>query len=97
MTGLWTNDRAALAEAIFREYTGGKESWAKKNQRGRGRWLVQVDRLIDSGAVRVLDPDDTDLIEQVARAIARSVGSPTDPWSIYHSCACTVIEALRQP
>jgi hypothetical protein len=99
MSGLWTNDRDTLAKAMFTEYTGGKESWAKKNQRGRSRWLVQVDRLIDQGAVRVLDPDDPVQRGRVAKrlreievqAVAGIHRDDTD-WA-----AGELIKALRQP
>jgi hypothetical protein len=81
MTGLWTNDRDSL-----------------------GRWLAgffgvdvadgedAADDLINDGVVRVLNPDDTELVERVAKAM----------WSFetnefHRDMARAVIVALRQP
>jgi hypothetical protein len=58
MTRLWTNDRDTLAEGLM-PYTVAGEYWAPRT----------ADALIDSGVVRVLDPDDTELVEQTAKTI----------------------------
>ena len=77
MTGLWTNDRDTLAEGIDRYARSVAPSEASATGVARD--------LIDTGAVKVLDPDNTELVAKLTAAI----GSP--------SLARAVIEALRQP
>jgi hypothetical protein len=87
MSGLWTNDRDTLAKAV---------STALRDR------VTIADYLIDSGVVRVLDPDNTELVEHVAREMwaAHSGGlvwdarAPKEPWVCMARAA---IVALRQP
>jgi hypothetical protein len=89
MTGLWTNDHDTLAKALGRVLI---DSW--EEQQGHAQYLI------DSGAVRVLDPDDTELRGRLAKRLREIVthydadspkGDPDD-WA-----AGQLIEALRQP
>jgi hypothetical protein len=88
VTGLWTNDRDTLAGAIRERLYASPGSIA--------------DYAIQTGAVRVLDPDDPALVEQVAREMwaAHSGGlvwdtrAPKEPWMCMARAA---IVALRQP
>lgn len=73
MTGLWTNNRDTLVAAI--------RPWCRTAAAAQSAART----LIDSGVVRVLDPDNTELVAKLTAAI----GSP--------SLARAVIEALRQP
>jgi hypothetical protein len=69
MTRLWTNDRDTLAEALFHAYAPGRKTWRDASGMRRRGWLSQADRLLATGVVRVLDPDDTELVEQTAKTI----------------------------
>jgi hypothetical protein len=84
MSGLWTNDRDTLAEAL-RDTT------------------LQVPRnlaqhLIDTGAVRVLDPDDmrTKIRDAISNEFSRWFWDTTIRDDIDRATDA-VIEALRQP
>jgi hypothetical protein len=78
MTGLWTNDRDTLADLV--EVCGDFTN----------PWDV-ADSLIDKGVVRMLDPDDTELVDQVRdRMWDEGIG-------ITRLTVRKVIEALRQP
>jgi hypothetical protein len=83
MTGLWTNDRNALAGAIWGHV--GNDATA----------LAQ--HLIDVGAVRALDPDDTELVEQVAKGIYQHRSHEVDDWTYFIPHAIGALEALGQP
>jgi hypothetical protein len=86
MSGLWTNDRDTLAEALFHAYAPGRKTWRDASGMRRRGWLSQADRLLATGVVRVLDPDDTELVERAAHKLG---------WSAMTVRA--VVEALRQP
>jgi hypothetical protein len=107
VTGLWTNDRDTLAEALV-GYLAGIRALAEgtKNAEPAARfWAPRVAAdLIDKRFVRVLDPGDTELVERVAQAIedahcryaedCRST-EPVAAWC--RRAADAVIKALRQP
>jgi hypothetical protein len=104
VTGLWTNDRDTLAEALL-PWRANQEYPADKFDRDWADEFATV--LIDDGVVRVLDPDDTELVEQGAQTLW-SKGLPHDAglvWDLlpetarehYRVGARAVIEALRQP
>jgi hypothetical protein len=78
MTGQWTNDRAGLVLALDKMLPAGVNRFAV------------ADHLLRT-VVRVLDPDDPELVELVAAAIFK----PAD--GTYEQVARRVIEALRQP
>jgi hypothetical protein len=86
MTGLWTNDRDRLLEACRATSGDGPRATSAY--------------LIEQGVVRVLDPDDTELVEQVAQAIytahVQQLHKPgSEAW--LYPIARAVIVALRQP
>jgi hypothetical protein len=74
MTGLWTNDRDTLADGLM------ELDWVQ--------WAAS--RLISTGVVRVLDPNNTELRKRV-RKVVTSNELDTE------SRITAVIEALRQP
>jgi regulator of extracellular matrix RemA (YlzA/DUF370 family) len=80
MSGLWTNDRATLAAGIWGHV--GLDA------------TVLAQHLIDKGTVRVLDPDDTDLVGRIIDEIADELHL-VDPSP--ERLARAVIVALRQP
>ncbi len=95
MTGLWINDREFLRLAV--------------NAARRGRVTI-ADYLLDTRAVRVLDPDDTGLVDRAAAALVACVDDETPhgdpPWKGARgyvlrddprAAARAVIEAMRQP
>jgi hypothetical protein len=107
VSGLWTNDVDTLAEALV-GYLAGIRSLSEgtKNVEPAARfWAPRAAAdLIDQRAVRVLDPDDTELVESIAKAMAGArPGSP--PWQllvpeiqeIHRVEARAAIVALRQP
>jgi hypothetical protein len=74
MTGLWTNDPdilVAFLQGLLQNDADG---------------LYAADQAIALGAVRVLDPDNTELVDQVARESGVELAK-------IHA----VIEAVRQP
>jgi hypothetical protein len=86
MTGLWTNNRDTLAEALRNTPLQMPQNLAQ--------------HLIESGVVRVLDPDNTELVEQVAQAIytahVQQLHKPgSEAW--LYPIARAVIVALRRP
>jgi hypothetical protein len=83
MTGLWTNDHDTLAKAL----------WGLPHQTPDG--LAKA--LIDRGYVRVLDPDETELVEQVAKGIYQHRSHEVDDWTYFIPHAIGALEALRQP
>jgi hypothetical protein len=86
MTGLWTTDRDTLAKAL----------WGLPHQTPDG--LAKA--LIDTGAVRVLDPDDTDMVGKGGMAVYEAhLHRPHIPGSVLwcNALARAVIEALREP
>jgi hypothetical protein len=89
MSGLWTNDRDTLA--LFLSVHTLMDFGAAK------RLLEQATA---DGVVRVLDPDDTELVNRIARVICYGTEPPgiaataPEPW---RRTARAVIEALRQP
>jgi hypothetical protein len=62
MSGLWTNDRDGLAEALSDHIEGDVMC------------SIVADELIAVGAVQVLDPGNTELVERFARFIAAREG-----------------------
>jgi hypothetical protein len=78
MTGLWTNDHDTLADGLM------ELDWVQ--------WAAS--RLISTGVVRVLDPDNTELRYLIAKAIWGPTGEPAP---ICFKQADDVIVALRQP
>jgi hypothetical protein len=92
MTGLWTTDRDTLNQGVSAWLAFGHDAEAAG------------DYLVNTGWVRVLDPDDTELVERVAATLRQAAGgwaasassSPNWPTS---DCeiARAVIEVLRQP
>jgi hypothetical protein len=91
MTKWWTNDRDTLAEGLHYHCDGNPCVFPEH--------VADAQRLIDSGVVRVLDPDDTVQRGRVAKrlreievqAVAGIHRDATD-WA-----AAQLIEALRQP
>jgi hypothetical protein len=86
MTGLWTNDRDTLVNGVATAPRYDPD--------------LTADHLIDSGVVRVLDPDNTELVEQVAQAIytahVQQLHNPgSEAW--LYPIARAVIVALRRP
>jgi hypothetical protein len=82
VTGLWTNDRDTLAEALR---SGLMPHYLNPVQRA-----AVIEALLGSGAVRVLDPDNTELVERL-RSVITSNDLDTE------SRIRAVIETLRQP
>jgi hypothetical protein len=76
MSGLWTNDRDTLADGLIKEL-----DWVHAPDL---KWAAV--RLIATRAVKVLDPDDTELVERVAGRLGMTP-----------AMVRAVIEALRQP
>jgi hypothetical protein len=92
MSGLWTNGLDALTAALHRGPSHGYNPTCER----------VASHLIDSGVVRVLDPDDTELVERVAAALWVSIYR--EPWAQagavgdrYRVHARAVVKALRQP
>jgi hypothetical protein len=56
-----------------------------------------ADALIDTGVVRVLDPDDTELVQRVAKGIYQHRSHEVDDWTYFIPHAIGAIEALREP
>jgi hypothetical protein len=88
MTGFWANDRDTLADGLSGHIEGDVMC------------SIAADELIATGVVRVLDPDDTELVEQVAQAIytahVQQLHKPgSEAW--LYPIARAVIVALRQP
>jgi hypothetical protein len=103
MTGLWTNDHDTLARALYLTAALGTSSlgigdlvraWDAPGEGGRDGWRKRADVLIGNDVVRVLDPDDTDLVGRVIDEIADELHL-VDPNP--ERLARAVIEALRQP
>jgi hypothetical protein len=94
MSGLWTNDRDTLADALV-GYLAGIRALAEgtKNDEPAARfWAPRVAAdLIDKGTVRVLDPDNTELVEQVAGTLYGG------DWERARRNARAVLMTLRQP
>jgi hypothetical protein len=95
MTGLWTNDRDTLADALIINCPPLGSIW-------RGGDEV-ADRLIDTGAVRTLDLDETE-IEHAAERLHKAVyGGVPWPMASYYikarrrNTVRAVIESLRRP
>jgi hypothetical protein len=95
VTGLWTNDRDTLAGALR---SGLMPHYLNPVQRA-----AVIEALLGSGAVRVLDPDNTELVEQGARAIYSSTWrmadwdlAPRQVRDLYRAYARAHIVALRQ-
>jgi hypothetical protein len=78
MSGLWTHDRDTLVTWLADSYAG-PEPYEGYND-------ARVDDLLARGDVRVLDPDNTELVERIADLAKTNVGT-----------ARNVIWALRQP
>jgi hypothetical protein len=97
MTGLWTNDRATLAEGIDVHQLQCGVADAKA-----ARATAQF--LLDWRTVRVLDPDDTELRERLTRRLFDAELRPLITWKQapepmrerYRRLARVVIDALRQ-
>jgi hypothetical protein len=98
MTGLWTNNRDTLADGLIKEL-----DWVHAPDL---KWAAG--RLIATGVVQVLDPDDTELVERGALPLARwryshpnaSIEQAKEdaiPWRVACAESRAVIEALRQP
>jgi hypothetical protein len=92
MTGLWTNDRNGLA-AWLSGYLRGFCNFDADDCGAKG-----ADALISMRVVRVLDPDDTELVDHAAKAVYDIgllvwTGSMDDARRVTRA----VIEALRQP
>jgi hypothetical protein len=86
MSGLWTNDRDTLNEALRGGYTPYYLNPAQR--------AAVIEALIDTGAVKVLDPDDTELVERVATVVVEELQLvDANP----ERMARAVIVALRQP
>jgi hypothetical protein len=88
MTGLWTNDRDRLDEGVCWWLSAGDSG-------GRAG-----DYLIDSGVVRVLDPNNTELRAKIRDAIADEFCRWLWDTAILEDvdrATDAVFEALRQP
>jgi hypothetical protein len=77
VTGLWTNDRDTLDKGV-----AAWLAWGGHQAAG--------DFLLNEGVVRVLDPNDTELVERL-RSVITSNDLDTE------SRIRAVIETLRQP
>jgi hypothetical protein len=110
MTGLWTNDRNTLAEALLgrrcedhglpKEAPPGYWRCTSPGCLRAGDCSATAAYLIDSGAVRVLDHEDTGLRKQVAEAVWHAVPAAdrtVDFWKRLDDIARAAIVALRQP
>jgi hypothetical protein len=96
VSGLWTNDRDTLADILIAEL-----DWVHAPDL---KWTAG--RLIGTGAVRVLDPDDTELVERVARGLFLEAHPGSEAgWdapgvmgkAAWYTRARAVIKVLRQP
>jgi hypothetical protein len=85
MTGLWTTDRDTLNQGVSAWLAFGHDAEAAG------------DYLVNAGWVRVLDPDDTELVEQVAKGIYQHRSHEVDDWTYFIPHAIGALEALRQP
>jgi hypothetical protein len=95
MTGLWTNDHDTLAETLRRgNVPNDWRTWDQLQPEEREPYLLMVEYAIDTGVVRVLDPDDTKLVQQMAATIRSHWDSGGTRWD---GMARAVIVALRQP
>jgi hypothetical protein len=99
MTGLWTNDHRLLAGALL-VWRPNQEYPADEEDRGWASDFAAY--LIDMDVVRVLDPADTELIEQGARAIysctwrlADFDRAPRQVQDLYRAYSRAVVEVLR--
>jgi hypothetical protein len=93
MSGLWTNDREfadKVRRAVSVLATGTEDS-------GDQAVLAVVHEI--TSRVRVLDPDDTELVNRIARVICYGTEPPGKPATApepWRRTARAVIEALRQ-
>jgi hypothetical protein len=99
VSGLWTNDRDTLAEGLMRADGVDVEPGDVLDD-----CRAVADALVDDGVVQVLDPDDTELVEEAAERLHRAVygGIPWGMASYFikdrrRQTVRTVIVTLRQP
>jgi hypothetical protein len=87
MTGLWTSGRDTLADRLNDRPLQGAVRDAPR----------VADYLIHTRTVRVLDPDDTELVDRLAGVLYRERQHIDYLWERARRDARAVIEALRQP
>jgi hypothetical protein len=91
VTGLWTNDRDTLAEGLYIHSSDYMLTDAADELAGA---------LFENRVVRVLDPEDTELRQQIRRSIWAALpasGRTVLNWANLDDIARAIIEELRQP
>jgi hypothetical protein len=100
MTGLWTNDRDTLADAcgVCTCTPGPGYDGPEEDCPLHGKPEFRARYLIETGAVRTLDPDDTELVGQLADAIQAELQRPHSTVAAgYRAAARRCVVKLRQP